>query len=188
MAAFLFRHRTADNAAAAAEDAAVTDRRYSEIIFRQRLIPNSEIGVATRVNAWGTSDFGLISNVEGSAFNSLRSEFARSYNSPSFQVGASKTAFRCSRRSPILFGRSNLHLGPLEHGTLSSNLTLQLRRRNRKKVNPGTADSVDLRRDLRRLARIFHSRIEQRSGGGVRRLENIEPNETGTHRFFFDRL
>ena len=38
------------------------------------------------------------------------------------------------------------------------------------------------------LARIFHSRIEQRSGGGVRRLDFIEPNETATHRFFFDRL
>ncbi len=38
------------------------------------------------------------------------------------------------------------------------------------------------------LARIFHSRIEQRSGGGVTRLEMIEPNETAIHRFFGDRL
>jgi transposase-like protein len=38
------------------------------------------------------------------------------------------------------------------------------------------------------LARIFHSGIEQRSGGGVRRLDFTEPNETATHRFFGDRL
>jgi hypothetical protein len=38
------------------------------------------------------------------------------------------------------------------------------------------------------LARIFHTRIEQRSVGGVRRLDFSEPNETATHRFFFDRL
>ena len=38
------------------------------------------------------------------------------------------------------------------------------------------------------LARIFHSCIEQRSGGGVTRLVSIEPNETATHRFLFDRL
>ena len=38
------------------------------------------------------------------------------------------------------------------------------------------------------LARIFHTRIEQRSGEGVRRLEIIEPNDIATHRFFWDRL
>jgi hypothetical protein len=40
----------------------------------------------------------------------------------------------------------------------------------------------------RGLARIFHSWIEERSGSGVTRLVNIEPNETTHHRFFFDRL
>jgi hypothetical protein len=40
----------------------------------------------------------------------------------------------------------------------------------------------------RPLARIFHTGIEQRSGGGVIRLEFTEPNETATHRFFFDRV
>jgi hypothetical protein len=39
-----------------------------------------------------------------------------------------------------------------------------------------------------RLARIFHGGVEQRSGERVRRLVNIEPNETATHRFFEDRL
>ena len=39
-----------------------------------------------------------------------------------------------------------------------------------------------------RLAAIFHGRVEQRSGERVRRLENIEPNETATHRFFEYRL
>ena len=36
------------------------------------------------------------------------------------------------------------------------------------------------------LARIFHTRIEQRSGGSVTRLVFTEPNETANHRFFFD--
>jgi hypothetical protein len=34
------------------------------------------------------------------------------------------------------------------------------------------------------LTRIFHRCLEQRSGRGVTRLVNIEPNETTTHRFF----
>jgi len=34
------------------------------------------------------------------------------------------------------------------------------------------------------LARKIHNRIEQRSGERVRRLENTEPNETTTRRFF----
>ena len=34
------------------------------------------------------------------------------------------------------------------------------------------------------LARKTHNWIEQRSGEGVRRLENTEPNESATHRFF----
>ncbi|MDE3098491.1 MAG: hypothetical protein KGJ88_03380 [Verrucomicrobiota bacterium] len=38
------------------------------------------------------------------------------------------------------------------------------------------------------LARIFHSRIEQRSGESVRRLEITEPNENATHRFLCHRL
>lgn len=38
------------------------------------------------------------------------------------------------------------------------------------------------------LARIFHKGIEQRSGEGVRRLDIIEPNESTTRRFFYDRL
>jgi hypothetical protein len=38
------------------------------------------------------------------------------------------------------------------------------------------------------LARIFHTGFEQRSGGGVRRLDSIKPNETATHRFFCNRL
>jgi hypothetical protein len=38
------------------------------------------------------------------------------------------------------------------------------------------------------LARIFHRGIEQRSGERVRRLENIQPNENATHRFFDNRL
>ena len=38
------------------------------------------------------------------------------------------------------------------------------------------------------LARIIHSWIEQRSGEGVRRLDNIEPNENTTRRFFYNRL
>jgi hypothetical protein len=36
----------------------------------------------------------------------------------------------------------------------------------------------------RLLARKIHSWIEQRSGEGVRRLENTEPNENATRRFF----
>jgi hypothetical protein len=44
------------------------------------------------------------------------------------------------------------------------------------------------RRNITPLARIFHTPIEERSGGGVRRLEFTEPNETATHRFFCDRL
>jgi hypothetical protein len=38
------------------------------------------------------------------------------------------------------------------------------------------------------LARIFHSRVEQRSGESVRRLDITQPNENATHRFFCDRL
>ncbi len=38
------------------------------------------------------------------------------------------------------------------------------------------------------LARIFHRRIEQRSGESVRRLDITQPNENATHRFFYDRL
>jgi hypothetical protein len=38
------------------------------------------------------------------------------------------------------------------------------------------------------LARIFHNRVNQRSGGSVQRLESIEPNETIPHRFFFNRV
>jgi hypothetical protein len=38
------------------------------------------------------------------------------------------------------------------------------------------------------LARKHHKEIEQRSGGSVRRLEIIRPNDDDTHRFFFDRL
>jgi hypothetical protein len=38
------------------------------------------------------------------------------------------------------------------------------------------------------LAVIFHGGVEQRSGERVRRLVNIEPNETATHRFFEYRL
>ncbi|MDE3100222.1 MAG: site-specific DNA-methyltransferase [Verrucomicrobiota bacterium] len=38
------------------------------------------------------------------------------------------------------------------------------------------------------LARIFHSRIEQRSGERVRRLEITQPNENATHRFLCHRL
>ena len=38
------------------------------------------------------------------------------------------------------------------------------------------------------LARKSHNLIEQRSGEGVRRLDNIEPNENTTRRFFYDRL
>ena len=38
------------------------------------------------------------------------------------------------------------------------------------------------------LAWINHGRIEQRSGESVRRLENTEPNENATRRFFDDRL
>jgi hypothetical protein len=38
------------------------------------------------------------------------------------------------------------------------------------------------------LTRIFHTRIEQRSGGGVIRLDSTKSNETAIHRFFFDRL
>jgi hypothetical protein len=34
------------------------------------------------------------------------------------------------------------------------------------------------------LTRKIHSWIEQRSGEGVRRLENTEPNENATRRFF----
>src|SRR6266478_9775388 len=34
------------------------------------------------------------------------------------------------------------------------------------------------------LARIFHSGAEQRSGGGVRRLDITQPNENAPHRFF----
>jgi len=40
----------------------------------------------------------------------------------------------------------------------------------------------------RRLARIFHRGIEQRSGERVRRLEITQPNENATHRFFDYRL
>ena len=39
-----------------------------------------------------------------------------------------------------------------------------------------------------RLARIFHSWIEQRSGECVRRLDITQPNEYATHRFFDYRL
>jgi hypothetical protein len=38
------------------------------------------------------------------------------------------------------------------------------------------------------LTRIFHSRIEQRSGEGVKRVDITQPNENTTHRFFCDRL
>jgi len=38
------------------------------------------------------------------------------------------------------------------------------------------------------LACIFHRRIEQRSGEGVRRLDITQPNENATHRFFCNRL
>ena len=38
------------------------------------------------------------------------------------------------------------------------------------------------------LARKFHTQIEQKSGGSVRRLEDIRPNDDDTHRFFCDRL
>jgi len=39
-------------------------------------------------------------------------------------------------------------------------------------------------RSVETLARKIHNRIEQRSGERVRRLENTEPNETTTRRFF----
>jgi hypothetical protein len=42
--------------------------------------------------------------------------------------------------------------------------------------------------DFKRLARIFHSEIEQRSGESVRRLDITQPNENATHRFLYDRL
>jgi hypothetical protein len=38
------------------------------------------------------------------------------------------------------------------------------------------------------LSVIFHGGVEQRSGARVRRLVNIEPNETATHRFLDNRL
>ena len=38
------------------------------------------------------------------------------------------------------------------------------------------------------LARKFHTQIEQKSGGSVTRLVNIEPNASTTHRIFFDRV
>jgi hypothetical protein len=49
---------------------------------------------------------------------------------------------------------------------------------------------VTLRRPVcaKALARIFHSRIEQRSGEGVKRVVITQPNENTTHRFFCDRL
>ena len=40
----------------------------------------------------------------------------------------------------------------------------------------------------RRLARKSHNWIEQRSGESVRGLEMTQPNESATHRFFYDRL
>jgi hypothetical protein len=48
---------------------------------------------------------------------------------------------------------------------------------------PDVTEAVDAT-----LAVIFHGGVEQRSGERVRRLVNIEPNETATHRFFDDRL
>jgi multidrug efflux system outer membrane protein len=56
-----------------------------------------------------------------------------------------------------------------------------------------TAYEVDLfgrvrSQNRQALARIFHSRIEQRSGESVRRLDITQPNENATHRFFDDRL
>jgi hypothetical protein len=50
------------------------------------------------------------------------------------------------------------------------------------------ADAALIGSFLPALARIFHNWIEQRSGEGVRRLENTEPNENATRRFFCDRL
>jgi len=38
------------------------------------------------------------------------------------------------------------------------------------------------------LARIYHDRIEQRSGESVRRLDITQPNENATRRFFCNRL
>ena len=38
------------------------------------------------------------------------------------------------------------------------------------------------------LARKFHTRIEQKRGGSVTRLEMIEPNANTTHRSFLDRV
>jgi tetratricopeptide (TPR) repeat protein len=45
-------------------------------------------------------------------------------------------------------------------------------------VDPGIAAAHST------LARKSHNLIEQRSGDGVRRLENTEPNENATRRFF----
>lgn len=48
----------------------------------------------------------------------------------------------------------------------------------------GLQRALETKFDLIVLAWIFHSWIEQRSGESVRRLENTEPNENATHRFF----
>jgi hypothetical protein len=50
-------------------------------------------------------------------------------------------------------------------------------------VNNHFRSTLEITRKLG-LARKIHSWIEQRSGEGVRRLENTEPNENATRRFF----
>jgi hypothetical protein len=50
--------------------------------------------------------------------------------------------------------------------------------------SPVGLHGVRIRGRLQTLARKIHSWIEQRSGEGVRRLENTEPNENATRRFF----